>query len=81
MDHNKRSQLSRRLVAVMMGALLQAPLVAHAQDQQTAAEIASSGIEIPKVRVQDDELSRRHLDFHGVRQDLVTRPDRRVGRM
>jgi hypothetical protein len=47
MDHNDRSRLSRRLVAVMMAGLLHAPLVAHAQDQ-TAGEIASSGVEIPQ---------------------------------
>jgi hypothetical protein len=46
MDHNNRSRRSCRLV-VMIAVLLHAPLVAHAQDQQTAAEIASSGVEIP----------------------------------
>ena len=54
MDHNKRSQLSRRLVAVMMAALLHAPLVVHAQDQQTAAEIASGGVEIPQANCRAD---------------------------
>lgn len=47
MDRNKPPPLLRRLVAAMMAALLHAPLAAYAQDQQTAAEIASSGIEIP----------------------------------
>jgi len=47
MDHNKRSRLSRRLV-VIIAALLHAPLVAHAQDQHTAVEVASSGVEIPQ---------------------------------
>jgi hypothetical protein len=59
MDHDKRSRLSRPLGAVMMAALLYAPLVAHAQDQQAAAEIASSGVEIPQADCKaDPEASR-----------------------